>query len=177
MYAGLLPGLAVASLGLRVVFVTATTTALAMVAHQEAGLASGVVNTFHEVGGSIGAAVLSTVASAGAEHGAIDGFTDAFTLSAVAAAVSAGVALFLVPPGRPQMTALITLTGLARFAVRLGRASKGGNRGRLTCPASTAVTAAKAGRDRSGRPTAAEGARNGQRVPRIRAGRGCSGVA
>ncbi|MFG2368113.1 hypothetical protein ACGFY3_41860 [Streptomyces mirabilis] len=125
MYAGLLPGLAVASLGLRVVFVTTTTTALAMVAHEEAGLASGVVNTFHKVGGSIGAAVLSTVASAGAEHGAIDGFTDAFTLSAAAAAVSAGVALFLVPPGRPQMTALTTLTGLARFAVRLGRASKG----------------------------------------------------
>lgn len=50
VYAGLLPGLAVASLGLGAVFVTATTTALAMVAREEAGLASGVVNTFHEVG-------------------------------------------------------------------------------------------------------------------------------
>ncbi|QIZ01435.2 MFS transporter [Streptomyces sp. S1D4-11] len=50
VYAGLLPGLAVASLGLGAVFVTATTTALAMVALEEAGLASGVVNTFHEVG-------------------------------------------------------------------------------------------------------------------------------
>ncbi|MFF7595183.1 MFS transporter [Streptomyces mirabilis] len=104
VYAGLLPGLAVASLGLGAVFVTATATALAMVAHEEAGLASGVVNTFHEVGGSIGVAVLSTVAAAGVEHGAIDGFTDAFRLSAVVAAVSAGVALFLVPRGRPQTT-------------------------------------------------------------------------
>ncbi|MGW4136109.1 MFS transporter [Streptomyces mirabilis] len=104
VYAGLLPGLAVASLGLGAVFVTATTTALAMVAREEAGLASGVVNTFHEVGGSIGVAVLSTVAAAGVEHGAIDGFTDAFRLSAVVAAVSAGVALFLVPRGRPQTT-------------------------------------------------------------------------
>ncbi|MFF7924472.1 MFS transporter [Streptomyces mirabilis] len=104
VYAGLLPGLAVASLGLGAVFVTATTTALAMVAREEAGLASGVVNTFHEVGGSIGVAVLSTVAAAGVEHGAIDGFTDAFRLSAMVAAVSAGVALFLVPRGRPQTT-------------------------------------------------------------------------
>lgn len=104
VYAGLLPGLAIASLGLGAVFVTATTTALAMVAREEAGLASGVVNTFHEVGGSIGVAVLSTVAAAGVEHGAIDGFTDAFRLSAVVAAVSAGVALFLVPRGRPQTT-------------------------------------------------------------------------
>ncbi|MED7827384.1 MFS transporter [Streptomyces chiangmaiensis] len=101
VYAGpLLSGLVIASLGIGAVFVTATTTALAMVAHEEAGLASGVVNTFHEVGGSIGVAVMSTVA-AGVEHGAIGGFTDAFTLSAVAAAASA---LVLVPRGKPQMT-------------------------------------------------------------------------
>ncbi|WP_406327244.1 MFS transporter [Streptomyces sp. NBC_00203] len=104
VYADLLPGLAVASLGIGAAFVTATTTALAMVAHEEAGLASGVVSTFHEVGGSIGVAVMSTIAAAGIEHGAVDGFRDAFTLSAVAAAVAAGVALLLVPRGRPRMT-------------------------------------------------------------------------
>lgn len=47
---------------------------------------------------------MSTVAAAGIEHGAIDGFRDAFTLSAVAAAVAAGVALLLVPRGKPRMT-------------------------------------------------------------------------
>ncbi|MFF7642977.1 DHA2 family efflux MFS transporter permease subunit [Streptomyces canus] len=104
VYARLLPGLVIASFGIGAVFVTATTTALAMVAHEEAGLASGVVNTFHEVGGSIGVALVSTVAATGIEQGAIDGFTDAFTLSAVTAAVAAGVALFLVPRGKPQMT-------------------------------------------------------------------------
>ncbi|WP_369254984.1 MFS transporter [Streptomyces sp. R35] len=104
VYADLLPGLAVASLGIGAVFVTAMTTALAMVAHEEAGLASGVVNTFHEVGGSIGVAVTSTIAAEGIEHGVIDGFRDAFTLSAVAAAVAAGVALLLVPRGKPRMT-------------------------------------------------------------------------
>ncbi|MDF3142092.1 MULTISPECIES: hypothetical protein [unclassified Streptomyces] len=62
VYSGLLPGFVVASFGLGTVFVTATTIALGMVDHHEAGLASGVVNTFHEVGGSIGVAVVSTVA-------------------------------------------------------------------------------------------------------------------
>ncbi|MEU1574520.1 MFS transporter [Streptomyces collinus] len=104
VYAGLLPGFVIASLGLGAVFVTATTTALAMVEHHEAGLASGVVNTFHEVGGSIGVAVVSTVAAAGFEQGSAAGFGDAFTVCAVAAAVSAIVALGLVPRGKPQST-------------------------------------------------------------------------
>ncbi|TPQ15670.1 MFS transporter [Streptomyces sporangiiformans] len=104
VYAGLLPGFIVASFGLGSVFVTATTTALGLVEHHEAGLASGVVNTFHEVGGSIGVAVVSTVAASGIESGSAGGFTDAFTVCAVAAAVSAAVALGLVPRGKPQMT-------------------------------------------------------------------------
>lgn len=104
VYAVLLPGLMVASLGLGAVFVTATTTALAMVEHREAGPASGVVNTFHEVGGSIGVAVVSTVAASGIERGVAGGFTDAFTVCAVAAAVGAAVALGLVPRGKPQLT-------------------------------------------------------------------------
>jgi EmrB/QacA subfamily drug resistance transporter len=104
VYAGLLPGLAVASLGLGAVFVTATTTALGMVDHHEAGLASGVVNTFHEVGGSIGVALVSSIAAAGIERGSVGGFTNAFTVCALTAAASAAVALGLVPRGKPQMT-------------------------------------------------------------------------
>ncbi|MFI0084649.1 MFS transporter [Streptomyces bobili] len=104
VYAVLLPGFAIASLGIGAVFVTATTTALAMVEHREAGLASGVVNTFHEVGGSIGVAVVSTVAASGIERGTVGGFTDAFAACAAGAAVSAAVALVLVPRGKPQMT-------------------------------------------------------------------------
>ncbi|PBC59858.1 MFS transporter [Streptomyces sp. Tue6028] len=104
VYAGLLPGFVVAALGLGAVFVTATTTALAMVEHQEAGLASGVVNTFHEVGGSIGVAVVSTVAVSGFERGSVGGFGDAFTVCAVAAGAGAVVALGLVPRGRPRPT-------------------------------------------------------------------------
>ncbi|MGC0328185.1 EmrB/QacA subfamily drug resistance transporter [Streptomyces sp. SAI-170] len=104
VYTGLLPGLVVASFGLGSVFVTATATALALVGPEEAGLASGVVNTFHEVGGSIGVAVLSTVAAAGIERGAVGGFTDAFTVAAAVAAVGAVVSLGLVPRGKPRST-------------------------------------------------------------------------
>ncbi|KUL43553.1 MFS transporter [Streptomyces regalis] len=104
VYGALLPGLVIASLGIGAVFVTATTTALAMVEHREAGLASGVVNTFHEVGGSIGVAVVSTVAASGFERGSPGGFGDAFTVCAVAAAAGAVVALGLVPRGKPQST-------------------------------------------------------------------------
>jgi sugar phosphate permease len=102
---GLLPGFVVASVGLGTVFVTATTTALGMVEHHEAGLASGVVNTVHEVGGSIGVAVVSTIAAAaGIEAGSVGGFTDAFTVCALAAAASAAAALALVPRGKPQIS-------------------------------------------------------------------------
>ena len=116
VYARLLPGLVVATFGIGVVFVTAITTALALVAPEEAGLAPGVVNTFHEMGGSIGVAVLSTVAASasasasGIEHGAADGFTHAFTLSAITAAASALIALVLVPHSKPQTTAVRTCT-------------------------------------------------------------------
>ncbi|KFF98264.1 hypothetical protein IQ62_25885 [Streptomyces scabiei] len=75
-----------------------------MVEHHEAGLASGVVNTFHEVGGSIGVAVVSTIAAAGIEAGSVGGFTDAFTVCALAAAASAAAALALVPRGKPRMS-------------------------------------------------------------------------
>lgn len=104
VYGMLLPGLAVAAFGLGAVFVTATTTALGMVAQEEAGLASGVVNTFHEVGGSIGVAVVSTVAAAGIDGaaGTAGGFADAFLVCAVAAGGCAVVSAALVPPGKPE---------------------------------------------------------------------------
>ncbi|WP_426403936.1 MFS transporter [Streptomyces sp. R-07] len=92
----LLPALATAALGLGAVFVTATTTALGLIPPHEAGLASGIVNTFHEVGGTIGVAVASTLAVG------TTGFTTAFTLNTAAAAAVALTAPFLIPKGRPR---------------------------------------------------------------------------
>lgn len=81
-------------------FVAATTTALALTPHHEAGLASGVVNTFHELGGAVGIAVLSTIAAASLTGSGVTGFTAAFLASAVAAGVAALVAAGLMPGGR-----------------------------------------------------------------------------
>ncbi|MEN3533889.1 MFS transporter [Microbispora sp. ZYX-F-249] len=105
VWAVLVPGFAVAAAGLGAVFVAATTSALGYISHQEAGLASGVVNTFHEVGGSVGVAVVSTVAATGIETGTITGFGTAFIVSAVSAALGVLVTLVLVPRGRPHHVA------------------------------------------------------------------------
>jgi EmrB/QacA subfamily drug resistance transporter len=102
-YAELLPGLLIASLGIGPVFVAATTTAMAFVAPHETGLASGVVNTFHELGGAVGVAVVSTIAAGSitAATPSAGGFADAFTAGAAAAVVAGLAAAVLVPAGKP----------------------------------------------------------------------------
>ncbi|MBB4906039.1 MFS transporter [Actinophytocola algeriensis] len=103
VYTEVLPGFLLAALGIGPVFVTATTTTLANVPPDEAGVASGVVNTFHELGGSIGVAVVSTVAAAGiASTSDIAGFADAYLVCGITAGVAALVAIALVPGGRPR---------------------------------------------------------------------------
>jgi len=101
---GVLPGFMLAAFGIGPAFVTATTTTLANVPHNEAGVASGVVNTFHELGGSIGVAVVSTIAAASlsTNTGSTAGFTDAYLACAVAAGAAALVALVLVPAGKSK---------------------------------------------------------------------------
>ena len=100
----LLPGFVLAATGIGATFVTATTTALGFITGEQAGLTSGLVNTFHEVGGSIGVAVVSTLAAAGIEAATLDGYDTAFTISAIAAAVTAVATLGLIPAGRPHLT-------------------------------------------------------------------------
>ncbi|MEV4936803.1 MFS transporter [Streptomyces zaomyceticus] len=99
----LLPSLATAAFGLGAVFVTATTTALGLIDPHEAGLASGIVNTFHELGGSIGVAIVSTLAlTATAPTPA--GLTTAYTVCALTAAAAAPASLLLIPRGRARST-------------------------------------------------------------------------
>ncbi|GAA1628170.1 DHA2 family efflux MFS transporter permease subunit [Nonomuraea maheshkhaliensis] len=92
-------GVAVAAAGAGAMFVIASATALGQVAPYEAGIASGIVSTFHEFGASIGAAVVSSVAAASLAGTTLTGFTHGFTVAAVAAAVGA-VAAALMTPGR-----------------------------------------------------------------------------
>ncbi|MFI1974834.1 MFS transporter [Streptomyces wedmorensis] len=97
----LMPALATASLGLGAVFVTATTTALGLVPPHEAGLASGIVNTFHELGGTLGIALASTLALASPSLPPT-GFTTAFTACTLLAATTALASPLLIPRGRPH---------------------------------------------------------------------------
>jgi EmrB/QacA subfamily drug resistance transporter len=104
VYAEALPGVAMFALGGGALIVCATTSALGRVDQREAGLVSGIVNTFNQLGSAIGVAVASAVAAAGlASTPSIDGFTDAHTVFTIIAAVAAVVSLRLVPPGKPQM--------------------------------------------------------------------------
>lgn len=95
-------GLTIAALGLGVLFVAASATALGQVAPHESGIASGIVSTFHEFGAALGAAVISSVAAASLGGATLDGFVDGFTLAAVVAVGAGLVAVVLVPgPSAP----------------------------------------------------------------------------
>jgi hypothetical protein len=108
MLVDLLPGLLLATAGLGAGFVVATTTAMAHVDHDQAGLTSGPLSTGHELGASLGVAVVSTIAAASltsdplAGRPPVSGFDRAFLASALLAAVVAAAAGWLLPPGRPR---------------------------------------------------------------------------
>lgn len=90
-------GVTVAAAGTGAVFVVASAIALGQVAPHEAGVASGIVSTFHEFGASIGAAVVSSVAAASLVGDTLTGFENGFIVAAVAAGVAAIVAAVLTP--------------------------------------------------------------------------------
>jgi EmrB/QacA subfamily drug resistance transporter len=101
----LLPSFLVA-IGIGLAFVPVTIAAMAGVEPREQGVASGLVNTSRQVGGSLGLAVLATVATertsslVGHEstHAALtSGFHHAFVLGAIFAGVGALTSVFGVP--------------------------------------------------------------------------------
>jgi EmrB/QacA subfamily drug resistance transporter len=96
--AAVVAGVTFAAAGTGAMFVVASATALGQVAPHEAGIASGIVSTFHEFGASIGAAAVSSVAAASLAGDTLTGFADGFVLAAVAAAIAAVVAGLLTPP-------------------------------------------------------------------------------
>jgi hypothetical protein len=103
----LLPGLMLATGGLGAGFVVASTTAMAGVDHDQAGLTSGLLNTGHELGASLGVALVSAVAGADVAGGPVagqppvTGFDRAYLACAVVAAVAAVAVPRLLPAGRP----------------------------------------------------------------------------
>jgi EmrB/QacA subfamily drug resistance transporter len=102
-----LPALVIMGVGLGMSFVPVTIAATTGVAPRDSGLASGLLNTTQQVGGSIGLAVLSTVSTArvtNALHAGATlpaalthGFKGGFTVAAILCAAAAVVALTLLP--------------------------------------------------------------------------------
>jgi EmrB/QacA subfamily drug resistance transporter len=107
----IMPALLAMGLGFGMIFAPATNTATAGVPLVDSGVASALVNTMQQVGGSVGVSILSTVAGsattsyllahhAGALAPAIastHGYTLAFTISAALLGLGAILALLMLP--------------------------------------------------------------------------------
>jgi MFS family permease len=127
---GVLPGLLILGVGMGATFAPAFSTATLGVKTSEAGIASAMVNTSQQIGGSVGTSLLSTifasaVTSYGASHlhtkglanvAAIHGYTTAFWWAAGIFAIGVLLAL-LIFPGRTKPHAPTVRTALARFAI------------------------------------------------------------
>jgi EmrB/QacA subfamily drug resistance transporter len=98
-------GITVAATGMGPLFVIGAVVALAHTPPDRAGTASGLVSTFHELGGALGVATISSVAAAGlAMHGTVGsavGFSRGFWFSAAFALIAAVVAATAMPSLRP----------------------------------------------------------------------------
>jgi EmrB/QacA subfamily drug resistance transporter len=106
--AALVAALTMAGLGIGAAFVAAFTTALAHIDPAATGVGSGILNTFHELGGAVGVAVLSSIAVTsltGTRPGGA-GFAAAYLAAALAALATAVLATLVVPAGRPAATAM-----------------------------------------------------------------------
>jgi EmrB/QacA subfamily drug resistance transporter len=110
-----LPVLPVISFGLGLVFIPTSSTSLHGIGNQDAGVASALINTSQQVGGSLGTALLNTVATTStvnfiANHGElgpklmnaamVHGFTIAFKCGAALLVVGALVVFFFINIGK-----------------------------------------------------------------------------
>ena len=101
--ADLLPGYLALGLGTGLVFPAVSITAMSDVGHDDAGMASGLMQTSHELGAALGVAVLSTIATAAGAVPAL-GYQDGSLAAAALAGLLALLALVSVPSIRPVST-------------------------------------------------------------------------
>jgi EmrB/QacA subfamily drug resistance transporter len=105
-WADLFPGFLILGVGIPFAFVPITIAALAGTSPEDAGLASGLINTSQQVGGAVGIAVLSTIAvsttddAVASGHSApvalTDGFVNAFWAGAAIGFAGVLVSIFVV---------------------------------------------------------------------------------
>ncbi|HEX6458591.1 MAG TPA: MFS transporter [Thermoleophilaceae bacterium] len=102
--------LALAGAGIGITFVSVTVAGMTGVRGHEVGLASGLINTSRQIGGSLGLAILATLATTRTAsllghtsvHSALtSGFQRAFVIGGVFAAVGALASALLIPMRRP----------------------------------------------------------------------------
>lgn len=110
-----LPALLIMSSGMALVFIPLSTTALHGVGNRDAGVASALINTSQQVGGSLGTALLNTVAATATTSymtanatksplfGLTHGFTVAFTVSAALLVVGAIVLALFINIGKESV--------------------------------------------------------------------------
>jgi EmrB/QacA subfamily drug resistance transporter len=102
-----LPASLVAALGMSLAYIPAMMSAMSGAPQEQAGLASGIVNTTYQVGSALGLAALTAVAtSRGADrigdlNALTDGFSAAFVGAAAVAATGALLTGLLMRSGRP----------------------------------------------------------------------------
>ena len=107
--ADLAPGFVLAGIGLGFAFIPVTIAALMGITDDEAGLASGLINTSQQIGGAVGVALLATVftsrtaelraSGTAADVAFTDGLSRAFLVGAVMAVIALVAAVVLVREG------------------------------------------------------------------------------
>ncbi len=121
----ILPALIAMGLGFGMIFAPAINTATAGVPQQDSGVASALVNTMQQVGGSIGVSILSTIGATAttsyllAHHtgpqaaaiAATHGYTLTFTISAALLGLGAILAILMLP-SRQRLRELSEASGL-----------------------------------------------------------------
>ncbi len=118
-----LPAIVIISVGMGLSFVAMSSTSLLGVEEADAGVASALVNTTQQTGGSLGAALINTIATGATASylvihghsasarvaGAIHGYTTAFTFSAIMLVLAAVTAFTLIRPPKDALNDLASL--------------------------------------------------------------------
>ncbi len=152
---GVLPALLIMGLGFGMIFAPAINTATAGVQRQDSGVASALVNTMQQVGGSIGISALSTVALTAtasylaAHHtgplapaiAATHGYTTAFTVSAAIFGLGVILAIVLLP-AKQRLAQLRAAAAAAEAAPRAAAPASAATPAAVPAPAVPASAAA-----------------------------------
>jgi EmrB/QacA subfamily drug resistance transporter len=105
----LLPGFIALGTGLGLAFPAIQISAMSDVDHDRAGIASGLIQTSHEVGAALGIAVVSAIAVSGSHPGATFGYGNGFAAAAVIAVALGLLAAVSLASVRPAPGAAVAL--------------------------------------------------------------------